>query len=65
MGVEPPDDADEPTSLEDRESDFAWDVDDELAQRPIGGVLKERLSKDSLKKKTTLWALLGILSLPF
>ena len=65
MGAEPPDDADEPASLEDKESEFAWDVDEELAERPIGAVLKEKLSKDSLTKKATLWALLGILSLPF
>ena len=65
MGAEPPDDNDEPEGLGDRETELVWNVDEEMADRPIGEVLKERLSKSALKKKTTLWALLGVLSLPF
>ncbi|MDQ2052526.1 TRAP transporter fused permease subunit [Natronolimnohabitans sp. A-GB9] len=48
----------------DGESDVT-NVDEELATRPIGTVLKERLSKDNLKQKATLWNLLALLSIFF
>ncbi|WP_255194340.1 TRAP transporter permease [Natronobeatus ordinarius] len=66
MDAEPPeDDADESADLTDRDTGVAWDVDENLADRPIREVLRERLSRESLTEKTTLWALLTFLSIPF
>lgn len=64
----PTDDEDHPDdgdSLELDDADDVLDVNEELAQRPIGAVLKERLSRESLSEKTTLWGLLAALSIPF
>lgn len=50
--------------LADAES-IGGEVDRELGERPISEVIRERLSRENIKKHTTLWALFGILTLPF
>ncbi len=56
--------ADDSVEISDDEADVV-DVDEALANRPIGAELKERLSRESLREKTTLWGLFAVLSIPF
>ena len=51
--------------LDQTEGQAARTIDQSLANRPVRDVLSERLSKTNLRRKVTLWALFGILSLPF
>jgi TRAP transporter 4TM/12TM fusion protein len=62
---QPIDDTDDGIDLSEKESNISGDVDEELAERPIGNVLRERFSRENIKGKTTLWALLAFLSVPF
>jgi TRAP transporter 4TM/12TM fusion protein len=64
MDKEPPEDKEPSIDLSTDETDIV-DVDEEIADRPIGDVLRESLSKESIRKKATLWNLLAALSIPF
>jgi len=66
MRDEPPTEEEEGgIDLSEKESDLPWEVDAELADRPIGAVLSERLSRERLSERVTLWTLLAVLSIPF
>jgi TRAP transporter 4TM/12TM fusion protein len=52
-------------SLDETTPAIVGGVDPELANRPISDVMRDRLSKENLKRNTTLWALLAFLSIPF
>ena len=52
-------------TLEQSETDVAWNVDESLADRPIGNVIRERLTRENVRQGLTLWTLFGLLSIPF
>ncbi|GAB6879480.1 TRAP transporter permease [Halorubrum gandharaense] len=56
---------DEPTVATSDADPTRHDIDPELTERPIGEVVRERLSKPALKRRTTLNSVLGLLSIPF
>ncbi|SDR35552.1 TRAP transporter permease [Natronobacterium texcoconense] len=62
----PPIDEDDTEAIDiSSEESTVKDVDEDLAERSIGAAVRERVGAESLKRKTTLWTLLGVLSIPF
>lgn len=52
-------------TLEQSDTDVSWDIDESLAERPISAELRDRLAWSNLKEKTTMWAIFGLLTIPF